>query len=359
MMEVTFHNREQEIKEVMDILSMKPRLITFVYGPINSGKTTLINHLIEQLPDEYVPFYVNLRGRFITGYEDFLNVLFEIDEGDVIDNVGEYAQSLLKDLKILGGIPIPLNLFEQIFEKKDKSKDMFKYIERFFGEMSKKRVPVLIIDELQVIGDLKIDGLLIYKLFNFFVRLTKELHLAHVFVVTSDSLFLEQVYSEAMLSGRCDYLLVADFDYGQTMDFLDGYGWGEHEKEIAWHYVGGKPVSLVKLVNAKVSGKKIEDVAGRMLTLRTGEIKRILKRVKELGGEIRIDDKSYAVRYSGLVDALKHFVIQNEIDVEDVDEISTAFLVGKNVLFVNPVRGIIKPQSMLDLSAIREVMRDA
>ncbi|KAF5417107.1 MAG: putative ATP-binding protein [Candidatus Methanogaster sp.] len=38
MMEVTFYDREPEIKEIMDILSMKPRLITFVYGPINSGK---------------------------------------------------------------------------------------------------------------------------------------------------------------------------------------------------------------------------------------------------------------------------------------------------------------------------------
>ena len=359
MMEVTFHNREPEIKEVMDILSMKPRLITFVYGPINSGKTTLINHLIGQLPDEYVPFYVNLRGRFITGYEDFLNVLFEIDEGGAIDNVSEYAQSFLKDLKILGGIPMPLNLFEQIFEKKDKSKDMFKYIERFFGEMSKKRVPVLIIDELQVIGDLKIDGLLIYKLFNFFVRLTKELHLAHVFVVTSDSLFLEQVYSEAMLSGRCDYLLVADFDYGQTMDFLDGYGWGEHEKEIAWHYVGGKPVSLVKLINAKVSGKKIEDVAGRMLTLRTGEIETVLKRVNELGGEIIIEGIKYPVSYEKLVGALKSFAACEAIGMNEVDEISKAFLVKKNVLFVDPLTKLIKPQSQLDMLAVREVMQDA
>ena len=66
---------------------------------------------------------------------------------------------------------------------------MFRYIERFFVEMSAERVPVMILDELRVIGDMKIDGHLIYKLFNFFVWLTKELHLARVFVVTSDSLF--------------------------------------------------------------------------------------------------------------------------------------------------------------------------
>ncbi len=123
MKRIEFHDREKETKEFRDILDTEPSQITFIYGPINSGKTALINHLIEQLPAEYTPFYINLRGRFITGYEDFPNVLFEIDEDGVIDDVS--------------GIPIPLNLFQQIFEKKDKSKDMFKYIERFFADMSK------------------------------------------------------------------------------------------------------------------------------------------------------------------------------------------------------------------------------
>ena len=161
MKRIAFHDREKEMKEIMKILDTEPSLITFIYGPINSGKTTMISHLIKELPDEYAPFYVNLRGRFITDCEDFLNVLFEIDEEGGVVNVAEYAKSRLNDLGAVSGIPIPINLFEQIFEKKDKSKDMFKYIERFFVEISKKRTPVLIIDELQVIGDLKVDDLLI------------------------------------------------------------------------------------------------------------------------------------------------------------------------------------------------------
>ncbi|PXF62183.1 MAG: ATP-binding protein [Candidatus Methanogaster sp.] len=355
MMEVSFYDREQETKEIMDTLRMKPRLITFIYGPINSGKTELITHLIEELPEDYIPFYVNLRGRFITGYEDFLNVLFEIDEGGMIDNVSEYATSILKDLKIVSGIPIPVNLFEQIFERKDKSKDVFKYIEHFFIEISKKRVPVLVIDELQVIGDLKIDGLLVYKLFNFFVRLTKELHLAHVFVVTSDSLFIEQVYSEAMLEERCKYLPIDDFDYETTIAFLDHYGFDMHEREIAWQYVGGKPVSLVRLIDEKASEKKIEDVAGSMLTLRTGEIETMLKRVNELGGGIIIEDIKYSVSYEKLVEALKSFATCEAIGMNEVDEISKTFLVKKNVLFVDPLTKMIKPQSQLNLLAVREV----
>ncbi|PXF60937.1 MAG: ATP-binding protein [Candidatus Methanogaster sp.] len=358
MKRIEFHDRERETKEITDILDSEPSLITFVYGPINSGKTALINHLIDHLPECYAPFYINLRGRFITDYEDFQSILFEIDEGGAVDNISEYARSALKDLKIVSGIPIPVNLFQQIFEKKDKSKDMFRYIERFFTEISEKRMPVLIIDELQVIGDMEIDGHLIYKLFNFFVRLTKELHLAHVFVVTSDSLFIERVYSEAMLSERCKYLLADDFDYETTMAFLDHHGFNMHEKEIAWHYVGGKPVSLVRLINEKRSEKKIEDVAGSMLKLRTGEIMTRLKIVKELGSEITMGNKCCDVHHEILVSALKMFATRDEVSTNEIDEVSKGYLVKENILFADPLSNTIKPQSMLNLLAIREAMEN-
>ena len=79
MRSIGFHNRENEIKEIRNVLDAKPTLITFIYGPINSGKTELINHIVPQLPAEYAVFYINLRGRFIKSYEEFLDVLFEID----------------------------------------------------------------------------------------------------------------------------------------------------------------------------------------------------------------------------------------------------------------------------------------
>lgn len=354
MKRIPFHNREQELKEIMTILDMEPSLITFIYGPINSGKTTMVSHLIKELPKEYAPFYVNLRGRFITDYEDFLNVLFEIDEDGGVDNVTEYAKSILKDMGAVSGIPIPINLFEQIFEKKDKSKDMFKYIERFFVELSKKRTPVLIIDELQVIGDLKVDDLLIYKLFNFFIRLTKELHLAHVFAISSDSLFIEDVHSEAMLEDRCRYLLVDDFDEETTIAFLEEYGLSNEDKELAWHHCGGKPICLVELVNAKEREKKVKG----MLTLRTGEIETRLKLIKELGGDILIGGRRCDVSYEKLAFVLKMFLTRSEIGMNEVDEISKRYLVKENILFVDPLTTMMKPQSKMNLLAIREVIAD-
>lgn len=357
MKRILFYNREQEINEIMKILDAEPSLITFIYGPINSGKTTMISHLIEQLPEDYVPFYVNLRGRFITDYEDFLNVLFEIDERGMVDNVTEYARSILKDLGAVSGIPIPIpiNLFDQIFEKKDKSKDVFKYIERFLVEISKKRTPVLIIDELQVVGDIKINGLLMYKLFNFFIRLTKELHLCHIFAVSSDSLFIEQVYSEAMLQGRSRHLLVDDFGEEMTMSFLDEYGFTDTEKEVAWEYCGGKPICLVELVNTEENRKK---KAEEMLGIRIGQIEGLIEDAREFGYKISYGEEKIVLNEEQILKSLEEFRDRDHLKASELSKSVKLGLIKENILFLDPVKQIIKPQSRLNLLAIREVIAD-
>ena len=97
MVEVTFYDRERETKEIMDTLGMKPRLIIFIYGPINSGKTELITHLIEELPEEYVVFYINLRTKLLASYDDFIESLFEmeIETGGAIKNRDETLSELV------------------------------------------------------------------------------------------------------------------------------------------------------------------------------------------------------------------------------------------------------------------------
>ena len=357
MRDIEFHNREKETKEIRAILDSRPTLITFIYGPINSGKTELITHTIEKLPDEYVVFYINLRTKFLSSYDDFIESLFEIEmetEGASRKRKETLAE-LVSSVTKVAGIPINKEFLDYVF-KDNKPKNAFSYIIKLFEEVKATgKQPVLILDELQKIGDVKVNGSLIYELFNFFIDLTKKLHLAHVFVMTSDSLFIEQIYSEAMLEDRCRYLLVDDFDEETTIAFLEANGFSDEEKELVWHHCGGKPICLVELVNAQEKEKKVIG----MLTFRTGEIETILKRVKELGSEISIEGSSYAVRYTGLIDTLKHFVEHDEINMGKVDEISTTFLVKKNILFVDPLTMAMKPQSRLNLLAMREVMKRA
>ncbi|MCK5109420.1 MAG: ATP-binding protein, partial [Methanosarcinales archaeon] len=262
------------MRELTRILSTDPTLITFIYGPINSGKTELITNLIENLPKSQKVFYINLRGRFISNYDEFIKVLFDVEHEARYERIKEFLKPVVNVLpESYSGIPIPKDMFLKLFKEKEVE-DAFVYIETILRAFYKDgSPPVLVIDELQVIGDLKVNDLLIYKLFNFFIRLTKELHLAHVFAISSDSLFIEDIHSEAMLEDRCRYILVDDFDRETTIAFLENYGLNEEEKELAWHYCGGKPICLVELINAQEREQMIKG----MLTLRTGEIRQRIK----------------------------------------------------------------------------------
>jgi AAA+ ATPase superfamily predicted ATPase len=347
MFEIEFHNRDREIREIMNILSTRPDLITFIYGPINSGKTELVNHLIKRLPKDYRVFYINLRGVYVSKAEDFLKVLFDVRGRSVKDCI-KFAIDLLPSEVVTpkGRIPIPKQVLKQIFKEKELE-NVFTYLENFFTEVAKKKNPILILDELQKIGDVKIDSYLIYELFNFFVRLTKELHLCHVFVVTSDSLFIEKVYTTAMLHGRCRYLLVDDFDYNTTAEFLKKYEFSKEEIKLVWDYFGGKPVYLVEAVKVKVGGGNLKDFAETNLFIRIRQMKDVLYELEEKNREL-------------FNKVLKLFKIFKDRDLFVYEKLGNEirFCIDNNILFADPVKSVIKPQSKLDLLAIRKIVED-
>ncbi|CEG11551.1 conserved hypothetical protein [groundwater metagenome] len=81
---IEFFDREKEKQEILNILKVKPQLINFIYGPINSGKTTLIQKLIDDLPKaKYAVFYINLRGKLIKEYGGFVRVLFKVKRKEI------------------------------------------------------------------------------------------------------------------------------------------------------------------------------------------------------------------------------------------------------------------------------------
>ncbi len=339
---IEFHDREKEIEEITRILKAPPNLITFVYGPINSGKSSLMDEVSGRLKSHYVVFYVDLRERFIKNYDDFVRVLFKVHRGKVKD----YKAFLAKVLEGFNfeGLPIPKNLLVELLRSSDVE-DVFEYIITVFEIVKKKgKIPVLVLDELQVIGDLKINDLLIYRLFNLFVSITKKRHLAHIFAITSDSLFIERVYNEAMLQGRCRYLLVDDFDYATTVSFLRKHSFSEEEIELTWNYFGGKPVYLVEAINNK---HRLKEFCEESLEDRVSSI---LYRVRSLKREN--EDL-----FQRVITIFKHF---EESETAECDEIcdEVVWTVKNNILFLNPRKRLLKPQSRLDLLAIRRVLRE-
>jgi AAA+ ATPase superfamily predicted ATPase len=348
-----FFNREKDIKELKTVLSGEPNLVYFVYGPINSGKTALLMKVFEELPEKYVVFYINFRGLDVERVEDLMRVLFDVEYGKGKEATKEIVKELLKEggklLRKAKGIPIPEKVFDYLFESKKKTEDAFRYLENLFGEIvdSDKR-PVLVIDELQIIrkvinatGQVVLD-----RLFNFMVRLTKETHLCHCLCVTSDCLFIEDVYSNARLEGRAKYFLVDDLKKEEAFKVYEAFGF--ENKELLWEYIGGKVGDMVMLFEDKKQGYNEKQAVERMLK---NEIKRLeWIRLKILRGK---ENKEEIWKFLRIFKEKKELLLRSEME-KDFEKL--LFWIEQNILFYNPVDGSVKPQSHLIYRAIMEVI---
>jgi len=154
-----FYNREKEIKELRVVLSGEPNLVWFVYGPINSGKTALLMNVFENLPEDYIVFYINFRWRDVSSVEDLLQVLFEVRYEESKKTVKEFIKELIKAggkaLEKFKGIPISEKLFNILFGSPKKVDDVFRYLEILFEEIVKEGLrPVFVLDEMQTIKEI-------------------------------------------------------------------------------------------------------------------------------------------------------------------------------------------------------------
>ncbi len=347
-----FVNREKEIREVKAILSGRPNFVYFVYGPINSGKTALIIRVAEELSKDYVIFYVNFRGRDVQTIDDLTKVLFRVKRGKISEETKEFVKEVLKSgakvLYKLKGIPIPENMFDILFRSDDKVEDIFAYLEEYFGEIVEEGYkPVFILDEMQTIKEvINATGKpVIERLFNFFVRLTKETHLCHCLCATSDCLFIEDVYSNARLEGRAKYLLVDDLEKEEAYSVYEGFGF--EDKELVWGYIGGKIGDMVSLFEEKKRGLSEKEALERMFK----DTKNKLEWIKLMKLRKR-EDGNDLWKFLELFKKAD-FVSKNKIE-EDFEKF--LFWIEENVLFYNHVEGTVRLQSRLLWRVIREVM---
>ncbi|ETR65924.1 MAG: hypothetical protein OMM_13514 [Candidatus Magnetoglobus multicellularis str. Araruama] len=159
-----FINRLSELKYLNDWISKDPEHILFIYGPKSSGKTTLLHKFIENhLTNKLFNIkHFNLRKMLIVNYSDFIQTFFEID----------YSKATSSDIKQKR--EYNLKVFKLSKEVKqsleNKTLDPFVVMEKELLKIVKKgKQPVIIIDELQALEDIYINGQrdLLKELFNF------------------------------------------------------------------------------------------------------------------------------------------------------------------------------------------------
>ena len=149
--------------------------------------------------------------------------------------------------------------------------------------------------------------------------------------------------------------LVDDFERETAIAFLGAYVFTDDEKTMAWEHCGGKPVCLLELIRAPEK----EKIAKKMLATRVNQLKDLFDYLNYTKPKITIGDTEYMVEKEDIVDTLSRFIDTECIDDYGLDRPAKHFLIKDNILFLDPDTGIIKPQSRLDMLAIREVVRNA
>jgi AAA+ ATPase superfamily predicted ATPase len=339
--DVAFINREQELKYLRDYIDIRPESILFLHGPKSSGKTTLLYKFLEQIQKEQkldVKF-VNLRETFTYVYEDFLKTFFQVERK------GEKKAMVQSDIDV-GFFKISSSIEKKILEKRA---DPFKVMKAEFLSLNKKGIkPVLIIDELQALEKIYIDNdkdrQLITALFNFFVAMAKERHIAHIMIASSDGYFLHTVYTDSRLKQTSEFYQVDYLPKQDVMEWLlnlekyskiTDYSLTKEDAEKIWDTVGGSMWEIQQLLS-----QLFDNPLDRILTLHKKKMKGVISFY------IGADDKKEKI--------LRLFLKKDRADIRDFvkegldkDEIENLLrdAVRNNILYFDPVDAIYYPQA--------------
>ena len=355
--EAAFINRKEELMFLSARIDEQPEHILFFYGPKSSGKTTLIYKFIERRLNDERRFSVkpfNLREALIVNYEDFLQRFFQVEE----PAQKNATQTRHYDLKVF-------KLTVQTQQKiKDRQLDPFDVMKTELEDLNSRGIrPIIIIDELQALDFIYFNGQreLIKELINFFVAMTKESHLCHVLLSSSDGYFIEKIYNDSKLKKtsklfEVDYLPNEDIVYWlnnlEKESGIRDYTLTDFQIEYIWDHFGGSLWEISVLLgdflrvcrNGKVSDENMGEIAERYLlqaesyfeeyaaldTPRTELLRLIIKNVQ---------DKSY-VKESFLRPLLTGGFYAQKQSIQD----ELHHLVQQNYLYYNPTRAEYKLQ---------------
>ena len=241
-----FINRKEELNFLNKGIAEEPGNILFIYGPKSSGKTTLLYKMInEEWKDnkKYNIKHFNLREILIVNYKTFLQSFFEIDyskDKKDVKEIRQYGFGKLFGVKV-----------EVLKGLDEKTLDPFKVMKKELEKINDKGIkPIIIIDELQALENIYMEEQreLLKEMFNFFVSITKETHLAHVIIASSDGYFIERIYNDSKLKKtskfmEVDYLDKKDVEYWlnnlKKESNIEEYILSDKQKQAIWDNFGG------------------------------------------------------------------------------------------------------------------------
>ena len=259
-----FINREQEKKDLIAHLETEPNAILFLYGPKSCGKSTLLNKIIEDLDyKKYAINFLDLRQVIINNFQSFLDVFFQ-------------KSKTKKAQEILSGVTLNIGFFKVgIKDEEIFNKNSFKIIIDQVRKAKENGIqPVIIIDEIQELANIYTNENkhLLDELLNLFIALTKVTHLAHVVLATSDSCFIEKIYSNAKLSKTSKFYFIDHLQKEDIEKWLKTEGIYAEDIDYIWENLGGSPWEIQQVLINKQSNKDLQESVQKVIKDLSGQV---------------------------------------------------------------------------------------
>ena len=249
---VPFINRKKENKYILDYLSSsEPASMLFVYWPKSSWKSTLMKKVIEQLDQKvYSVNFMDLRWVLIVNFQSFLETFF--------------PKNLVWKVKdIVDGVTLNMWFFwlwledEKIFKQ-----NPFKVMEdKLRAAVKRWKKPVIILDEIQLLKWIFInwERYLMSEIFNFFIRITKVEHLAHIICLTSESTFIDEIYNDAKLKNTSKFFMLEHLEKDTVYKWLKDEWLEKKDVEQIWKNLWGSPQEIWSVLVDFKNWAKLKD----------------------------------------------------------------------------------------------------
>lgn len=209
-----FYNRTRELAALRQMLERKPQ-VSVISGPINSGKTTLILHLLEEMSKSKIEprpiLHLDLRERSFSSVDE-LETSLESAMASWADLCRNIFNTTEVGLKAAGA---SFNFKRDPLKRTpvERLNDLFSLISNqlpAYSLLYGKQMPILFIDEANKLKALmkEEDGpKALSNLFEWFIKNTKQDSRFHVILGTSDSFFHLWIEKQVTASRFTSYVV--------------------------------------------------------------------------------------------------------------------------------------------------------
>ncbi|WP_022670387.1 ATP-binding protein [Hippea alviniae] len=214
-------------------------------------------------------------------------------------------------------------------------------MEEIQNRTKKNRQPIIIIDEIQTLEDIYINGdrELLKEFLNFCVSLTKETHLSHVVILSSNTVFIDRIYNDAKLKKTSKFFKVDHLDKSIVVEWLSSEGYTEEEINLIYDYLGGCIPDIQRMMFEKKEFKTLKEYLEHRAFLAYTEMVDLLTNEEDFNKRKIFKEIAKEIVKNG------RFIAKEELPTQVKKIIN--FYAEKEILFYDPLTLEVKGNSRI------------